>query len=81
MSVPLVDPLIRQTVGADYYCGIYHRMYYHPDVDDRVASVRRQSLDGMQGVLTERMSEYRNRLSLDDMSLDVVVVRMVDCEV
>ena len=81
LTVPLVDPLIRQLALADGNHGIYHRVDNHFDNCRAVASVRCQSLARKDGVLVERVPHYRDRLTLDDMLLAVVVIRLVSSEV
>ena len=55
----------------------------HDDLDvcDRITAVRCVALDGVNGVTIERVAEDGHRLTLNDMTLDVVVVRFVDGEV
>ena len=81
MTVPLVGPLVRQLVRTNGDCRINHRVLDHLDVCDRVTSVRCVGLDAEYGVGIERMTQDSHRLTLDDMTLDVVVVRFVDREV
>ena len=81
LSVPLVDPLIGQIVRTNDHGCIYHRVYDHLDVCDGVTAVRSDALDGMHGVFVERESQYGHRLTFEDMTLNVVVVRFVHREV
>ena len=81
LSVPLVNPLIRKIVRTNGDDRIYHRVHDDLDVGDRITAVRCVALDGVNGVTIERMTEDGHRLTLNDMTLDVVVVRFVDREV
>ena len=81
MTVPLIGPLVRQLVRTNDDCRINHWVLDHLDVCDGVTAVRCVTLDGEYGVGIERMTQDCHGLTLDDVTLDIVVVRLVNREV
>ena len=81
LTIPLIDPLIRQVVRTDDYGSIHERMNNDFQYRGAVTTVRGETLLGVNRVGREDMIVKGNRLSFYNVLLAVAVVRFVDCEV
>ena len=81
LTVPLINPAIRQIIRADDNGRVNQRMHDDTYVCDAVATGRCQSFERCQSVVAIGFAEYFYRLTFHDVTLNVVVVRLVHREV